>query len=125
MSNSFIEPTEPAKTETYYLTGYCQCQKCCGKYAQNRPNGVVYGAGGVELTAGLSIASDLPFGTVVRITGSNGYDGEYISQDKTARWVSKKYDGKIIDIYCETHEQALAVGNRQIQVEIIEMEGIK
>lgn len=102
---SVPEPKLEALGE-YRITAYCACEKCCGKWALNRPNGIVYGAAGVELTAGVSCASPLPFGTVVEIEGL----GEYIVQDRTAQWVVDKYGENLIDIYFDDHEAALEFG---------------
>ena len=98
---------EPQLTSlgTYTITAYCSCEICCGDYAKNRPGGKVYGAAGVELTPGVSVAGWLPLGTRIMIDGH-----EYIVQDRTAKWVREKYDGKIIDIYFDDHAEALSWG---------------
>lgn len=96
----------------YRVTAYCSCEKCCGKWALNRPKGIVYGAAGVELKAGVSVASTLPFGTVVEIEGL----GEYTVQDHPAQWVVKKYGENIIDIYFDDHEAACAFGLKNLNV---------
>ena len=90
----------------YRITAYCACEICCGEWALNRPNGIVYGAAGVELEAGVSCASPLPFGTVVEIEGL----GEYVVQDRTAQWVVDKYGENLIDIYFDDHEAAKEFG---------------
>lgn len=100
---------QPPRIETlgeYRITAYCACEKCCGKWALNRPNGIVYGAAGVELEAGVSCASPLPFGTVVEVEGL----GEYIVQDRLAQWVVDKYGENLIDIYFDDHEAAKEFG---------------
>lgn len=110
-----VEPKENYVEDEYTITAYCPCEKCCGKYALNRPNGVVYGASGIELQEGVSVASPLPFGTKIIIDGH-----EYISQDRTSEWIAKKYDDKIIDVYFEKHEDAVKFGNRIAKVYIVE-----
>jgi 3D (Asp-Asp-Asp) domain-containing protein len=97
---------EPESLGEYRVTAYCACEKCCGEWALNRPNGIVYGAAGVELKAGVSCASPLPFGTVVEIEGL----GEYIVQDRIAQWVVDKYGENLIDIYFDDHEAAKEFG---------------
>lgn len=92
----------------YTLTAYCGCKKCCGKWASVP----VVGAGGVELKEGVHVASPLPFGTTVMIEGL----GMYEVQDRTARWVAKKYNNKIIDIYFESHSDALKFGKQKRNV---------
>lgn len=116
---TLIEPEEKANRGgnrltslgIYTITAYCSCEKCCGKYARDRPNGKVYGASGVELTAGVSVAGWLPLGTRIVIDGH-----EYIVQDRTARWIRDKYDSKIIDLYFADHEAALGWGKQQMEV---------
>lgn len=120
--------TEPETTlqpeyEEWIATAYCPCEKCCGKWAYNRPNGIVYGAGGYELVQGVSMASGLPFGTMVRITGADGYNGDYICHDRPAEYIIERYQGKIIDVYFNSHDQAVKFGKRTITVEILE--GVK
>lgn len=83
------------------ITAYCACEKCCGQWANNRPDGIVYGASGEELISGISVACNLPFGTKLKI---DGFDQTFIVHDRTANWVQEKYDGMTIDIYIDSHE---------------------
>lgn len=96
----------------YRVTAYCSCEKCCGQWALNRPNGIVYGASGEELIAGVSCASPLPFGTVVTIDGV----GTFTVQDRTSNWVVNKYGQNVIDIYFDNHEEAAAFGLQYLDV---------
>ena len=107
-------PVKPVRTSlgTYRVTAYCACEKCCGEWANNRPDGVVYGAAGVELQSGVSCASPLPFGTVVEVEGL----GEYVVQDRTAKWVVEKYGENLIDIYFDNHEAACDFGLQHLNV---------
>lgn len=102
------EPAEPEPVllGSFRITAYCSCEKCCGEWAKNRPDGIVYGASGEELVAGVSCASPLPFGTVVKIEGV----GTYIVQDRTSSWVVDKYGENLIDIYFDDHEAAREFG---------------
>lgn len=108
------EPAEPEPVllGSFRVTAYCSCEKCCGEWAKNRPNGIVYGAAGVELKAGVSCASPLLLGTVVEVEGL----GEYIVQDRPAQWVIDKYGENQIDIYFDSHEAASAFGLKQLNV---------
>lgn len=94
-----------AQGSTWYITAYCPCSICCGQYANSNirydENGNVYhvGASGSTLIAGYSVASSLPFGTKIYIEGV----GEVCVTD---RGVS----GNHLDLYFDTHEQALQFG---------------
>lgn len=88
-------------------TAYCSCKKCCGKWADNRPNGIVYTASGTEAKAGRTIAVDpdvFPFGTVLEIDGV-----EYVAED-----TGSAIKGYKIDIYFDNHEDALDFGVREL-----------
>ena len=96
--------TEPQKEVIYLgefkLTAYCSCEKCCGNWAFDRPDGVVYGASGNELKSGYSIAVDpsvIPYGTEVVINGVT-----YRADD-----CGGAIKGNRIDVYFDTHEEAL------------------
>lgn len=108
------QPPPPPPTETYRVTAYCSCEICCGEYAKNRPNGIVYGASGEELKAGYSIAAshDLSFNTKVIIEGHT-----FEVQDRLATWVTDKY-GLCIDIYFTDHERARQFGVKYLEVEV-------
>lgn len=106
-----VEP-EPEYLGEFRITAYCSCEKCCGEWAKNRPDGIVYGASGEELVAGISCASPLPFETVVEIEGL----GEYVVQDRTAAWVVEKYGEQQIDIYFDSHEAACEFGLKYLNV---------
>lgn len=112
------EEIEPIYLGNYRITAYCACKKCCGVWAENRPNGIVKGAMGVELTPGYSVASPLAFGTKLYIEGY----GDVVVQDRTASWVVEEYNGEIIDIYFDSHEEALNFGVRYADVYKIESE---
>lgn len=112
-----VEPTTEPQPEKvligrYKITAYCSCRICCGSWADKRPGGIVYGASGKELKTNHSCASPLPFGTVVEIDGL----GTYTVEDRTADWVAKENDNKIIDIYFDNHEEASKFGCKYLDV---------
>ena len=84
------------------ITHYCNCSICCGQWAGGGT------ASGTTPTAGRTVAADLPFGTRLLINGH-----EYTVED---RGVS----GCWVDIYCDSHAEALARGMYQTEVYIIE-----
>lgn len=54
------------------LTAYCSCSACCGEWALDRPDGIVYTASGSEAQANHTIAVDpdvIPLGAWVEIDG--------------------------------------------------------
>lgn len=96
------EPQETQETRTcvFTVTAYCPCEKCCGAYA----NG--YTATGAKATQGVTIATDpdvIPMGTEVEIDGHI-----YIAQD-----VGGAINGNRIDLYFDSHEDALQWGVRE------------
>lgn len=105
------KPEEPAveapkaASKSFKLTAYCSCEKCCGQYALNRPDGIVYTASGNEAVAGRTVAVDpnvIPLGSTVVINGK-----EYIAHDTGA------FRGNIIDIYFDSHEDAWNFGAKR------------
>lgn len=93
----------------FKLTAYCGCKKCCGKWADNRPNGVVYGASGEILQEGYSIAVDtdvIPYGTEVIINGNT-----YRADD-----CGGAIKGNRIDVYFSEHEDAVNFGVQKAEV---------
>ena len=93
----------------FKVTAYCSCEKCCGRWAQNRPDGIVYGASGEVLIPNVSIATDtsvIPYGETVVINGR-----EYVSHD-----CGGAIEGNRIDIYMGSHEEALDWGVQYIEV---------
>ena len=111
---------ESPTTVTYRVTAYCACERCCGKWALNRPkdengNPIVYGAGGVKLVSGFSGAGTLPFGTQVKL---DGY-GVVEVQDRFANWIVDKHGENIIDIYFDDHDTAWNFGVKYLEGMII------
>lgn len=93
---------EAAQTQeqTFTVTAYCPCEKCCGAYA----NG--YTATGAKATQGVTIAADpdvLPMGTEIELDGHT-----YTVQD-TGGAIS----GNRLDLYFDSHEDALQWGVRE------------
>lgn len=88
----------------YKVTAYCSCSKCCGSHA----NG--YTASGTKATAGRTIAapSNFAFGTKLLINGK-----EYVVEDRGGA-----IKGNRIDMYVDSHAQALAWGVKYLPVEV-------
>lgn len=110
-----VEPVIEEETEwmVFKATAYCPCEKCCGKWAKNRPNGIVYTANGEVAKEGVTIAADwdvLPPGTQVEIQGI----GTRKVQDRGGA-----IRGNRIDIYFETHGQALKFGVQEVRLRIM------
>ena len=93
-----VEEKEPDRVLVslgeYRISAYCPCEKCCLK-----SDGIT--ASGTQATAGRTAAMNgVPFGTKIVIDGH-----EYTIEDRGGGLGSK-----IIDIYFDTHEEALNSG---------------
>lgn len=94
--------------ETMYLmrtVAYCPCSKCCGWNT-----GITYS--GTVATQGRTVACNLdkfPIGTKLMIDGH-----EYIVED------TGNLSENMIDIYFDSHEEALQYGSQWKAVEVIE-----
>lgn len=115
-----VEEIAPAPIE-YRVTGYCSCEKCCGKWSLNRPldengNEIVYGASGAVLESGVSSGGTLPFGTQVELEGY----GTVVVQDRGADWLTDKFGENWIDIYFSSHEEAKEFGLQYLNGVIVE-----
>lgn len=101
----------------FKLTAYCPCAECCGIWAMNRPrdeygNEIIIGSSGERLTAGISVAVDtnvIPHGSKIMINGHN-----YIAHD-----TGGSVKGNHIDIYFDSHEEAMNFGLQYAEVYMI------
>lgn len=93
------------KSGVYKVTAYCSCSKCCGK-----TNGIT--ASGVKATANHTIAtpSTFAFGTKVVINGKT-----YTVEDRGGA-----IQGNRIDIYMNSHSEAIAWGVRYLNVDVLD-----
>ena len=106
--------TTPEEWFTVTATAYCPCEKCCGKWAKNRPDGIVYTASGDVALEGVTIAADwsvYPPGMVLYIDGL----GERIVQDRGGA-----IKGNAVDVYFEDHDEALVFGRQTVRLYIVE-----
>lgn len=106
-----IPSDEPATTEPqkrlvslgmYEVTAYCHCAICCGREGQLT-------ASGTYPIAGRTIGVDpelLPYGTEVVINGH-----AYIAED-----TGGAMQGRHIDIFMDSHDEALQFGRQEIEV---------
>lgn len=92
------------KSGMYKVTAYCACAKCCGK-----TNGIT--ASGTKATANRTIAAPrtFSFGTKVVINGVT-----YTVEDRGGA-----IQGNRIDVYMNSHSEALAWGVRYLYVEVL------
>lgn len=100
----------------FAIVAYCPCEECCGKWALNRPDGIVYTASGEEAVPGVTVAVDpdiIPLGTKVYIEGL----GWYIAHDTGA------FSGQVIDIYFDDHAAACEFGRRDALVSVVATDG--
>lgn len=97
--------TASGTTKIFKITAYCPCSKCCGKYASG------YTSSGTKATAGRTVAasSQFAFGTKLLINGK-----EYTVEDRGGAITGNK-----IDIYMNTHAEALAWGVKYLPVQVV------
>lgn len=94
----------------FRITAYCPCVKCC-----NKDDGIT--ATGTKATQGRTIAVDpavIPYGTTVYIDGH-----AYVAED-----CGGAIDGNRIDVFFDTHEDALIWGVQNHEV-FVEKENVK
>lgn len=105
--NELIEPIE------FEVTGYCPCEKCCGK-----TDGIT--KSGVKAISSKTIAMDkkYPMGTEVIIEGFENIVFE--KQD-----IGGAIKGNKIDIYFDTHQEALNFGRQTKKVWILTPEALQ
>lgn len=101
-------PTTTSSTGTtkiFKVTAYCSCAKCCGK-----TTGIT--ASGTKATAGRTVATSaqFAFGTKLNIAGNT-----YTVEDRGGA-----IQGNRIDIYMNSHAEAVAWGVRYLPVEVVE-----
>ena len=92
------------RKDTYTCTAYCPCYKCSGSYGGTTSTGK-------KATAGHTIAVDphtIPYGTKVKIKGK-----WYTAED-----CGGAIKGKRIDIYFNSHQEALQFGRQTLKVKI-------
>ena len=91
------------ETKILKITAYCPCSKCCGKQT-----GIT--ASGTRATAGRTVAasSQYSFGTKLLINGK-----VYTVVDRGGA-----IKGNKIDIYMNTHAEALAWGVKYLPVQV-------
>ncbi len=88
----------------FTVTAYCDCEKCVGRWA-----GLMTTATGTTPIQGHTIAADtdvLPFGTIVYIDGV-----PYTVED-----CGGAVKGRKIDIYFDSHADAVAFGKQQKEI---------
>ena len=95
--------TSTSGTQIYKITAYCPCSKCCGK-----SNGIT--ASGTKATAGRTVAASGKFalGTKLNINGHI-----YTVEDRGGA-----INGNKIDIFVNSHSEALAWGVRYLPVSV-------
>lgn len=123
-SESAVQPTVLPETENisspacgadsgygvlFRCTAYCGCRKCCGKSDGITASGTIAEEG---RTVGVD-TSVIPLGATVIIAGN-----VYIAED-----TGGAIKGNQIDIYFDSHEEALAFGVKYLKVEVIENGG--
>ena len=91
------------ETKIFKVTAYCSCSKCCGKQT-----GIT--ASGTRATAGRTVAASgqFAFGTKLMINGK-----QYTVEDRGGA-----IQGNKIDIYMNSHAEALAWGVKYLPVQV-------
>lgn len=104
------ESQEPSMQSlgVFELTAYCPCSQCSSSWSRTT-------ATGTTATAGRTIGVNpdiIPYGTHVMINGH-----EYIAEDTGGAMREKPY---LIDVFMESHEEALIFGRQKAEVFILE-----
>lgn len=94
------------------VTAYCPCTKCCGPKAQ----GITASGKRIDHNGGRFVAADtnlLPFGTKLLIPGYSEQAVEVIDRGGAIK-------GHRLDVFFDTHQEALEWGRRTVTVMVIE-----
>lgn len=100
---------ENGNTATFEVTGYCTCRICCGNYSPEVTGRTSHTASGTVPCAGRTVSVDprvIPLGSTVCINGHN-----YIAED-----TGSAVKGNIIDMYFDSHQEALNWGRQRLEV---------
>lgn len=103
-------PAESTYIGTFTISAYCSCEYCCGKSPGEEGYGIT--TSGNYVKEGVTIAADtdvLPMGTEVYIEDV-GY--------RTVEDTGGAIDGYNIDLYFDSHQDALNFGVQQLDVYI-------
>ena len=100
-----VDRTSNSGTKYFKVTAYCSCSKCCGKKTGRT-------ASGTKATAGRTVAasSQFKFGTKLNINGKT-----YVVEDRGGA-----VKGNKIDVYMNSHAEALAWGVKYLPVEVVD-----
>lgn len=111
---AYDEVTDEPELESlgmFRVTAYCACEKCCGKTSDDPWYGIT--ATGTKATEGRTIAVDpkvISYGSVVYFEGIDGFGG-YVAED-----CGGAIKGNDIDLYFDSHEEALRWGVKELEV---------
>ena len=96
---------------TFKVTGYCPCEKCCGKKAD--PKDIGKTSSGVYATPDHTIAapSTYSFGTKIELEGY----GTFVVEDRGGKIKDNR-----IDRYFNTHQEALTWGVKNIKGKVVQ-----
>ena len=114
-------PTEYKSVMQVKATAYCLCKKCCGKSPDNPRYG--YTASGLRIVPGTGMkviavdTSVVPLGTNVYVEGLYGA-GNY--GYAVAAETGSAIKNMKIDLYMDTHEQALSWGVKTVNLYILD-----
>lgn len=104
-NNTVTNATHTGTTKIFKVTAYCSCAKCCGKTTGRT-------ASGTKATAGHTVAASgqFSFGTKLMINGQ-----EYTVEDRGGA-----IQGNRIDIYMNSHVEAVAWGVKYLPVQVVQ-----
>lgn len=104
-SSTVANTAHTGTTKIFKVTAYCSCARCCGKTTGRT-------ASGTKATAGHTVAASgqFSFGTKLMINGQ-----EYTVEDRGGA-----IQGNRIDIYMNSHVEAVAWGVKYLPVQVVQ-----
>ena len=95
---------------TFELSAYCPCEYCCDTYT-----GIT--ASGLNVEVGMCAAPDnIPFDSICAIPEL----GMELNVQDRGGYIMNTYDGLVrLDVYCNSHEEALGFGRRVVEGYIV------
>lgn len=113
--------TERLSRPISVCTAYCPCKRCCGVWAEKGLNskGERITASGHIIQPGdrfVAAPCEIPFGTMLRVPGYN--DGRPVPVLDRGRLIT----GNHIDVFFNSHGDALKWGVQRLEVEICEQD---